>query len=228
MRRAERDALVVVLAIASGSADGWSYFGLGHAFVANMTGNTVMLGVSVFHLHGDFLHPLISVVCYCVGTAVGTLLSRRIPPGALWTRGTSWTLFLEALLLIAAEVAWVATGHNPGSREALVLLACVAAGIGLQSAAMVQLKVPGVATTYITGTWTTLVNGLTLFVGGRPRQAAEKAKLEERFEVQAAVLACYFLSAVLTGWAFRHAEALVGAIAAGAVLVVAAYGALRD
>lgn len=59
MRRSERDALLLMLAIAAGSADGWSYFGLGHAFVANMTGNTVLLGIAVF-LHGDLLHPPVS------------------------------------------------------------------------------------------------------------------------------------------------------------------------
>ena len=40
MRETERDVMLFLLAASAGSADGWSYFGLGHAFVANMTGNT--------------------------------------------------------------------------------------------------------------------------------------------------------------------------------------------
>jgi len=44
MRVSERDLLLLILAVSAGSADGWSYFGIGHAFVANMTGNTVLLG----------------------------------------------------------------------------------------------------------------------------------------------------------------------------------------
>lgn len=40
----------MLLATAAGSLDGWSYFGLGHAFVANMTGNTVLLGMSLAHV----------------------------------------------------------------------------------------------------------------------------------------------------------------------------------
>ena len=55
MRSAERDVLLFVLAASAGSADGWSYLGLGHAFVANMTGNTVLLGIAVFQNHGDLL-----------------------------------------------------------------------------------------------------------------------------------------------------------------------------
>ena len=48
MRVVERDVLLGVLAVSAGSADVWSYLGLGHAFVANMTGNTVFLGMSIF------------------------------------------------------------------------------------------------------------------------------------------------------------------------------------
>ena len=52
MASVERDVRLLILAASAGSADGWSYFGLGHAFVANMTGNTVLLGLAVFQLHG--------------------------------------------------------------------------------------------------------------------------------------------------------------------------------
>jgi Protein of unknown function (DUF1275) len=58
LRPAQSDSLLYVPAVSAGSADGWSYFGLGHVFVANMTGNTVLLGVAVFQRHGDVLHPL--------------------------------------------------------------------------------------------------------------------------------------------------------------------------
>ena len=228
MRASERDGLLVLLGIASGSADGWSYFGIGHAFVANMTGNTVLLGVSIFHLHGDFLHPLITLLCYCVGTSIGTLVTHDVETGAVWPKSVSWCLFLEALLLIGSEIAWIAIGYTPGLRASLILLGCVAAAIGLQSGAMVQLRIPGVVTTYITGTWTTMINGLTLLGIGNPRVERDKARFEERFALQAMVLAAYFLSAVLTGWAFRHMPGLVGCISAAAVLLAAAYGALRN
>ncbi len=71
MRSAERDVRLLILAASAGSADGWSYFGLGHAFVANMTGNTVLLGIAVFQNHGDLLHPAISLACYAAGAVIG-------------------------------------------------------------------------------------------------------------------------------------------------------------
>jgi uncharacterized membrane protein YoaK (UPF0700 family) len=228
VKDSERDALLLLLAAASGSADGWSYFGIAHAFVANMTGNTVLLGISIFHLHGDYIHPLIAVAGYVAGTALGTLLTRKVQPGSVWDRRVSSTLFLEGLVLIGAEVAWVAMRQQPSPRGASVLLAAIAVAIGMQSAAMMQLRVPGVVTTYITGTWTTLTHGLTLLIARQPRVEREKTKFEERFALQGTVLAVYFLSAVLTGWAFRHAAAVVGGIAAIAVLLAAGYGSLRN
>lgn len=228
MRTAERDTLLILLAAASGSADGWSFFGLAHAFVANMTGNTVLLGISVFHLQSDRLHPLIALCAYVAGTVLATLLTRRVQPGALWAKAVSWTLFFESLLLVAAEIAWVASAHAPGPHLDDALLAVVALAIGLQSGAMVQLRIPGVVTTYISGTWTTLANGLTLLGIRAPRIERQKARFEERFALQAVILGFYFLSAVLAGWLFLHVPSLVGALPAGAVLLVAGYGALRN
>jgi uncharacterized membrane protein YoaK (UPF0700 family) len=223
----ERDALLLTLAVASGSADGWSYLGIAHAFVANMTGNTVLLGIAVFQSHGDVLHPLLAVAGYVAGVIAGTLICRRVPEGSTWARAVSWALFLESLILLVAESAWVSVRQHPSPAGADILLASVALAIGIQSAAMVQLKVPGVVTTYITGTWTTLANGLTRFATRQPRITEQKKKFEERFLLQASVLTVYFLSAVLTGWAFHHAPAIAGGIPAVSVLLVAGYGALR-
>lgn len=217
-----------MLAAASGSADGWSYFGIAHAFVANMTGNTVLLGISVFQSHGDMLHPLIAIAGYVAGTAFGTLISRQVPQGASWAQPISWALFVEALLLLAAEAAWVAMACHPSPRAGSILLTCVALAIGIQSGAMVQLHIPGVVTTYITGTWTTLTNGLTLLATRQPRVVQQEIKFEKRFALQGLVLAVYLFSAVLTGWAFRHAPAVVGGISAVPVLLAAGYGALRS
>jgi uncharacterized membrane protein YoaK (UPF0700 family) len=217
----ERDLRLLILAASAGSADGWSYFGLGHAFVANMTGNTVLLGLAVFQNHGDFLHPLISLAGYAVGAVIGSLMAGKIAPGTVWSKTISRALLLEAIVLLAAEAAWIAIHLHPAYRPQLnLLLAAVALAIGLQSGAMVQLKVPGVVTTYITGTWTTLLSSLA-------RLRKHEQQTEERLLLQAAVLAIYFVSAVLTGWLFRNLPLAVGALPAATVLWVAIVGLLR-
>jgi uncharacterized membrane protein YoaK (UPF0700 family) len=218
-----------MLAACAGSADAWAYLGLGHAFVANMTGNTVLLGMSVFSVHGDALHPLTSVICYVLGVITGSLFARKAQPeqeGRAWPVQISGTLLLEAVLLLCSAAAWFLS-HPSGSfhPDHTILLGIVAFAIGMQSAAMVQLKIPGIVTTYITGTWTTLMTGLTRLEKQPP---AEKQKLESRLGMQVAVLAVYFLSAVLAGWLFRYIPAAVGAVPTLSVLLVAIYGLIKS
>lgn len=227
MRTSERDTLLLLLAIASGSADGWSYLALGHAFVANMTGNTVLLGIGIFGEKHDLFYPLIALICYAIGAAAGTFFTRRVTPGTLWTRSVSITLLLEALLLIGAEAVWFSVRGAPSQALRRVLLGCVAAGIGLQSGALLPLRIPGIVTTYITGTWTTLVSELVLVSSGVERVRRNEKTFEERLQIQFAFLSIYFVSAVTVGWVFHNALPLAGAIAAIPILLVATYGLIR-
>jgi uncharacterized membrane protein YoaK (UPF0700 family) len=221
LRLFARDIRLLVLAASAGSADGWSYFGLGHAFVANMTGNTVLLGLAVFQNHGDMLHPGIALACYAVGVMLGSILTKGVSPGAFWSKAISRTLLIEGLVLLASEAGWVAVSlHSRYAPGLNWLLATVAMAVGAQSGAMVQLKIPGIVTTYITGTWTTLLSGLVHF------KKDEEPKIKQEYEhglaMQAGVLGSYFLAAVLSGWLFRHLPVAVGAVPALAMLLVSA------
>jgi uncharacterized membrane protein YoaK (UPF0700 family) len=227
MQSMERDMRLLILAVTAGSADGWSYSGLGHAFVANMTGNTVLLGIAVFQNHGDLLHPAISLACYAAGALLGSLLAGDVDAEVQWPKAISWTLMLEGLLLLGAQTGWMAVQlHARRSPNLHVLLGIVALAIGIQSGAMVQLKIPGIVTTYITGTWTTMLTGLArLAKHGRP--SGQTLQFEQRLLLQAGVLSVYFLAAVLTGWLFRYHTVAVGALPAVSLLLVAAHGVLR-
>jgi uncharacterized membrane protein YoaK (UPF0700 family) len=230
VRPGERDVLLFLLAIGAGAADGWSYVGLGHAFVANMTGNTVLIGLAVFDPHGDWLHRLMALAGYVVGTALAARLAGRTGPDAIWTKSISWILLLEAIVLAGAAIAWAvlrtAGGFDPSWTNPL--LASVAFAIGLQSGAMLPLKIPGIVTTYITGTWTTMLSGVVkLFSAGHPENPRQKLRYEERLLMQGGILVAYFLSAVLSGWAFRYAPPGAGVLPAAAVFPVAIYGLIR-
>jgi uncharacterized membrane protein YoaK (UPF0700 family) len=234
MRPAERDLLLMILAASAGSSDGWSYFGLGHAFVANMTGNTVLAGMTVFRLNADLLHPALALACYCAGVAAAAFLTRRVREGSPWPRAVSWTLLAEALLIAGCEAAWVAflrgsAGHFHPAQSALdPLLGVLAFAIGMQSGAMLQLKIPGIVTTYISGTWTSLMSGAVRFLTKkehRPRR--QNRAFEERLLMQGGILAVYFLAAVLTGWLLTHVPAAVGALPAASVLAAALYSLIR-
>lgn len=234
MRTSERDLLLMLLAVSAGSADGWSYFGIGHAFVANMTGNTVLLGVDVFRHGGDIVHPAVAIGCYAAGVIFASVLTRNIREGDPWPRAVSATLLLESVFMMGFEIAWISIFRHSARNYHMdiptrnLLLGGVAFAVGMQSGAMVQLKIPGVVTTYITGTWTSLMNGGVRFATRRQRTPErQKLALEERLLLQGSVLAAYFLAAMLTGWVLERVPAAVGALPATSVFVVAIFGLAR-
>jgi uncharacterized membrane protein YoaK (UPF0700 family) len=230
VRSVERDLRLLVLAASAGSADGWSFFGFGHAFVANMTGNTVLLGLAVSRSYGELLPPIISLGCYVAGAGLGSLLTGSVRPDTVWSKAISRTLLLEALLLLAAAGGWIAIHLHASYAPSLhLLLATVAMAMGMQSGTMVQLKIPGIVTTYITGTWTTLVSGLVhLARHERPTAPEQNIAFEERLMTQAAVLSVYFLSVVLTGWFLRRLPLAAGLLPGLSVLTVAIHGLIYN
>lgn len=225
----------------AGASDGWSFLGFGDVFVANMTGNTVLLGISIFGwrgdtLHpastrlGDIFHPALVLVSYAVGVAIASYVTGRNAPrikNVIWTRSVTWLLTLEALCAAAVEGAWYA--YRSGTHIPLAaLMAAMAICMGLQSGAMLQLRVPGIVTTYITGTWTIMVRGLTRVVAGERLEMNEpKKEYEERLEMQAVTLAIYLLSAVVTGWLFEEAPRFVGVIPVVCLATVSIWAMLR-
>lgn len=229
--------LLIVLAMAAGAADGWSFLGMGKAFVANMTGNTVLLGISFFHLHGA-LHPAAALGGYVAGVVLASYVTgrhaRRIqkddqepPKRVIWSRAVSWVLLAECVCLAVVEAVWFARcrGWAIPDYVPLVLLAIC---IGAQSGAMLQLRVPGIVTTYITGTWTQMVRGLTRVVTGEAISApVEKPEFEEQLRMQGWILAAYLASAVLTGWLFHHERAWTGVVPVACLGVAGIYGLLR-
>jgi uncharacterized membrane protein YoaK (UPF0700 family) len=151
-----RNALLLLLTHAAGYVDAISYLALGRVFTANMTGNTVLLGLAV--VQGDpraAMRAGLAVGGFLAGAALGAWVVHRAPSPPLWPRGVTLALGLEWLLLAAmAAVPARASLDDPGVVGILIALASVA--MGLQSAAARSLDVSGVATTFVTGTLTTL------------------------------------------------------------------------
>jgi uncharacterized membrane protein YoaK (UPF0700 family) len=79
MTRSPREShLLLALAFAAGSIDALSYLGLGRVFTANMTGNTVLLGVAVATgTSADTLRAVAALGGFVLGGAVGILLIAR-------------------------------------------------------------------------------------------------------------------------------------------------------
>src|SRR5690348_14900494 len=125
-----------------------------------MTGNTVLLAMALGS--GDFaraLRSLLAVAGFALGVAAGTGMLLGQATG--WSARVNRVLWVETLLLGAAVLIFARAGHDtlPTSwvLGAIVLLGAV---MGMQSAAMRQVHLAGVWTTFITGTLTEMVAGL--------------------------------------------------------------------
>lgn len=208
-----RNLLILGLAATSGSLDSWSYFALAHTFVANMTGNTVLAGFGL--ATGDWRPAAgagAAITAYSTGVFFGSLLSRPIRaaqqqaekadtnPGTLtvfWPARVTVNLLIEWLLITPAA-GLAAVGRPQIDTVPAYALVCLAAcGVGIQSATMAAIKVPGVVTTYISGTWTALISGLAHLLD---RDAAQSVEPWYRhLDLQASVLAIYFTAAAISG-----------------------------
>ena len=96
-------------------------------------------------------------------------------------------------MLLVLTGVWLATGGAPLGAAQYVALMAAALAMGLQSAAFRLVPVPGVTTTYFTGTLTSLLLGLV--ASGRLNVAALLALL------------ALLVGAVLTGLLVAHAAA---------------------
>lgn len=149
-----RDPLLLALTAAAGWTDALSYAALGHVFTANMTGNLVLLGLAVTRVEVSAVErSAIALGGFAVGALVASVLTRGVTSGH-WPARVTAALATEAALLLVLAALWAA-----GAREG-VLIALAALAMGAQSAAVRRLAVPGVTTTFVTGTLTALVASL--------------------------------------------------------------------
>jgi len=202
--RGREAPLLLALALAAGFVDAVSFLGLGRVFTANMTGNTVLLGVAVAGgTSSEVLRALAALGGFCLGGAVGMAVigARR----ASWPRLT-WPVFtLEAAALAALLATWQAAGVG-SARYVLVILAGLA--MGAQSAAVRISDVPGVTST--------LLNALARVIPGARQQAPSTP-------LPALALAIYAAGAVAGAGAERawHAPSIAVPLAIVAGVAVA-------
>src|SRR5215470_6686732 len=152
---------ILLLTWAAGSMDALGYLGLDHVFTANMTGNTVLLGLAVGR--GQVLAALRSVSAllgFVVGLAVGASVIEAQKPASDTKRAVSRAILVEGAVLAAFTVLWhlPVRETSPAMLQALILSS--AGAMGIQSAIVRRLNLPGIATTYITGTLTSFVAGI--------------------------------------------------------------------
>jgi uncharacterized membrane protein YoaK (UPF0700 family) len=171
-----------LLTLVTGLVDAACYLGLGRVFTANMTGNVVLLAFGATGAQGlPVLAPTVSLVVFLVGaTAGGRLASRLVGlagaevPAPVRRRWVMIALLGELGLVAVAGVVAVGLPVGGGGARRYVVIAVLAAALGLQNATVRRLAVPDVTTTVLTLTLTGLAADSWL-AGGRSPRAGRRA-----------------------------------------------------
>jgi uncharacterized membrane protein YoaK (UPF0700 family) len=238
MRRHGRDILLLVLTWAAGAIDAIGYLALGQVFTANMTGNTVLLGLHLGREQGAAaLRALVALVAFGAGLVIGALIVERVRGKEPWPPAVTWAFALEAAMLAAFAAGLFVTDAVRSIATTQVLIALSAVAMGMQSAAVRRLNVPGIATTFVTGTLTTAVTSL---VAGARAASTTSAAAPQRVEgvpaggewwrgvrLQLLALLIYGLGAAVGGLAHERWPTLVAVLPCLAVIGVVAAAAAR-
>ena len=162
MPTSRRDALVVALAVTTGGMDAIGFIAMGGVFASVMTGNLVLLGVSIGRRNGSLAaHVGVALAGYIAGVVAGVIVAGRPDPGrSTWPARVTAALLVELALIIGLTVGWELAGGHPAGDPQLLLLAVAALAMGIQSSAVRSLAAPGLSSTYMTGTLTGLVSAV--------------------------------------------------------------------
>jgi uncharacterized membrane protein YoaK (UPF0700 family) len=145
--------LLVLMTLVTGLVDAFSYLLLGHVFVANMTGNVVLLGFALVGAPGfSIAASLAAIASFALGALIGGKVGSLLGQNRGRLLGTAASI---QALFIAAAVLLAALSGNPiadGYRYPLIVLLAIA--MGIQNACARKLAVPDLTTTVLTLTIT--------------------------------------------------------------------------
>ena len=227
-----RDAMLLILTWAAGAVDAVSYLDLGRVFTAMMTGNTVLLGLAL--AQGELLaagRSILALLGFALGVTAGAMVVERDESESEWPRAVTAALGLEAAILAVSAVVWHLKDPALGVHNVPVLIVLLGTAMGVQAAAVRRLDVPGIATTYLTGT----ITSLFVDVVGWSRShthvwrgpSGDIVKWEQRVGLLAGVFLVYGFGAFSGGLLQAHYPALASAAPFAAVLTVVASAVRR-
>jgi uncharacterized membrane protein YoaK (UPF0700 family) len=210
--RTEARALVgvtVALGLIAGACDGLSYLSLDGLFVANQTGNTVLLGLAIARGDGfATLEYVIALAAFIVGLAAAALLIERLTRSGV-ERMLPAALVIEALLIgFGALIIELAGGRLSGGGSELLAGAALAMAMGMQTSALQKVGSWAIRTTFVTGLLTDGTLDLVArgfdAVGSSARSVAIPGERPLRIVILSfSVVLAYATGAVIAGLFFK-------------------------
>lgn len=145
--------LLLMLSLITGLVDSVSYLALGHVFVANMTGNVVLLGFALAGAPGlSVPASLAALAAFLLGALAGGRIATYL--GEHRGRHLRAAAACAAPLLLIAFVVAAITGQPVSEGARYALLVPMGLAMGLQNATARRLAVPDLTTTVLTLTLT--------------------------------------------------------------------------
>lgn len=148
-------ALMLALTFSTGIVDAVGYLGLDRVFTGNMTGNVVILGMALVGADDlPVLGPLLALVGFMAGAALGGRVLRRATPG--WSALTTWLFGGVAAVIIVVAVVLYAIEDDLTRTVGITITTLLGAAMGVQAATARFIAVKDVTTVVVTSTITGL------------------------------------------------------------------------
>ncbi|HSN10073.1 MAG TPA: YoaK family protein [Hanamia sp.] len=222
------EIMLVLLACVAGSVDVMSYYRLGHVFTANMTGNTILLGLAIGQgKMASSLHSLAALAGFFTGTLIGASIIENTKKA--WSHYVTLCMTIETIIIAILVLIWFEESVITNNYVLYISIILSAIAMGIQSATIWHLKIPGVVTTFLTGTITTIgmstVNGIKKSFGKKLKENEFPGlpipkTLERRIELQVIIFISYGCTAVLTGWLEYHGSHLLPLLPLTLIIIV--------
>jgi uncharacterized membrane protein YoaK (UPF0700 family) len=145
--------LLISMTLVTGLVDAFSYLVLGHVFVANMTGNIVLLGFALAGAPGfSITASATALASFFAGALIGGRLGSR--HGGHRGRLHSSAAAIQALFLAASVILATLSSSPVTAGYRYPLIVALGAAMGIQNAAARKIAVPDLTTTVLTLTIT--------------------------------------------------------------------------
>lgn len=214
--------MLLTLTVVAGFLDAYSLTGTTGTFIANQTGNTVLIGVRLADGQlGDSWPPVVALAAFLVGGMLASLLVTGVAPRQRSARLlTSEFALLVGYLAVVVATVGTRTGRATGG-ALLALIVISALAMGIQTAVIRDVRGTGVSTTFTSGMVAEVghLMGILMIRGGQRRAT------EGRVSIVAAAVVTYVggaalgaLSADGASWGLLAPIGAVGLVLAGVVV----------